>query len=462
MDHEENNVQQIDLLSILFSILNCVKLLWVHLLVMILLGAGIFGIASFRSYTPVYEATMSFTVRVSNPLYANVTAYNSKTAEQMASTFPYVITSPALQQKVKDYLDAPYVPAVTASALDNSNIFTMSVRDTDPKRAQEVLEAVVACYPEVAEFVVGPTVLIPLDESGVPASPVNPYNPVKPLVIGAGVGFALWLAYALLLTLTRTSIHDEDQLKNLLNQPCLGNIPVTQVVGQDMVCPLIHRDRGKFGFGEAIRLLRIRVEKEMSRTGKKVLIVSSSIPGEGKTTVSVNLAIALARNEKRVLLIDCDMYNPSVAKALTPTMGKALGNFTFGETVKKAAVHSQTIKNLFTVLLTEGKGSSGLSLSSGELAQLVLASKKGFDYVILDTPPCSLLADTAEMSAAADCALMVVRQDYAPRDKILDGARLLTDSGLPLIGCAINCVTGTHTDSSYNYGYGYGYGRTRS
>ena len=269
---------------------------------------------------------------------------------------------------------------------------------------------------------------------------------------------ACFVLYAFLIALTRTSIHDEEQLKNVLNQPCLGNIPVTQVVGRDMVCPLIHKDRGKFGFGEAIRLLRIRTEKEMAKANKKVLIVSSAIPGEGKTTVSVNLAIALARNEKRVLLIDCDMYNPSVERALKPTIGKVLGSFTFGETEKKANVHALTIRNLFTVLLTQGKGSDGRFLSSSDLRQLVQSSRKGFDYVILDTPPCSLLADTAEMAGAADCAVIVVRQDYAPKDKILDGARLLTDSGLPLIGCVINGVTGTQRAGSYNYGYDYGYG----
>lgn len=458
MDHEEVTIKKLDLTKALGGLLQCTKRLWWLALLLAVIGAAISGFLTYRSYTPVYEASITFTVRVTNPLYASVTAYNAKTAEQMAETFPYVITSPAMRQKVMDYLDTSYVPAVTATALENSNIFTMKVRDTDPERAYEVLSAVVACYPDVAEFVVGPTLLVPLDETGVPKAPVNPFNPIRSIVLGAVAGLACFVLYAFLIALTRTSIHDEEQLKNVLNQPCLGNIPVTQVVGRDMVCPLIHKDRGKFGFGEAIRLLRIRTEKEMAKANKKVLIVSSAIPGEGKTTVSVNLAIALARNEKRVLLIDCDMYNPSVERALKPTIGKVLGSFTFGETEKKANVHALTIRNLFTVLLTQGKGSDGRFLSSSDLHQLVHSSRKGFDYVILDTPPCSLLADTAEMAGAADCAVMVVRQDYAPKDKILDGARLLTDSGLPLIGCVINGVTGTQRAGSYNYGYDYGYG----
>lgn len=462
MDQEEVQLNKLDFSKVFGGLTQCIKRLWWLALLIIVIGAAGSGLLSYRSYTPVYEASMTFTVRVTNPLHASVTAYNVKTAEQMAQTFPYVITSPAMKQKVMDHLEISYMPSVTATALKNSNIFTLTVQDTDPERAYEVLEAVVVCYPEIAEFVVGPTVLVPLDNSGVPEDPINPFSPVRSLSIGAVTGLVCWVLYAIVITLTRTSIHDEDQLKNVLNKPCLGNIPVTQVVGRDMVCPLIHKDRGKFGFSESIRLLRIRAEKEMGKTGKKVLIVSSAIPGEGKTTVSVNLAIALARNDKRVLLIDCDMYNPSVERALKPAIGKNLGSFTFGVTEKKANVHAMSIRNLYTVLLMQGKGSDGRFLSSSDLRQLVQSSRKGFDYVILDTPPCSLLADTAEMSAAADCAIMVVRQDYAPRDKILDGARLLTDSGLPLIGCVMNGVTGTQHAGTYNYGYGYGYGSRNS
>ena len=78
--------------------------------------------------------------------------------------------------------------------------------------------------------------------------------------------------------------------------------------------------------------------------------------------------------------------------------------------------------------------------------------------MILDTPPCSLLVDTAELSDLADCALMVIRQDFATRARILEGVKLLTDNGLPLIGCTINGVSGNLASHGYRYGNGYGYG----
>ena len=85
-------------------------------------------------------------------------------------------------------------------------------------------------------------------------------------------------------------------------------------------------------------------------------------------------------------------------------------------------------------------------------------ARREFDYVIVDTPPCSLLVDAAELSDLADCAMMVIRQDYASRSQILEGVKLLSDNGLPMLGCVINGVAGNLASNGYRYGNGYGYG----
>ena len=92
---------------------------------------------------------------------------------------------------------------------------------------------------------------------------------------------------------------------------------------------------------------------------------------------------------------------------------------------------------------------------AGEFLRL---ARKRFDYIILDTPPCSMLSDAAEAAELADCALLVIRQNYAPRERILEGAQLLTGGGLPLIGCVLGCVQRGMLGGPYGY-YGYAYGR---
>ncbi len=457
MDQTEHQLPKIEFTGIIFTVLRSARRLWAWLLLFVLVSTAAFGFAGWYLHTPVYEASVSFTVKVANPLYAGVNIYNEKTAEQMEKTFPYILTSTALKQRVQEYLGIGYVPAVSASVLAGSNIFTMKVRDSDPQRAHQVLEAVMVCYPEVAEFVVGATKLVPLDSSGVPAAPVNPFNLKRLLVLGAAAGFVLWLLFCAVDSLLRTTIRDEEALKELLNIPCLAAVPVTKVLGK-MVCPLINRDRSKVGFGEAIRMLRIRADRKMDQMGKKVLMVTSAKPGEGKTTVTVNLAISLAQSGKKVLIVDCDMYNPSVAKALQSKFGKTQHKVSLSRSGMTATLCSIAMKNLFTVVFSGPDGTPPKQIGKEDLAHLIRYADAPFDYIILDTPPCTLIGETVEMAETVDCGIMVIRQDHATRDEILDGVRLLSDSGLPLIGCVFNGVDNRMTPGGYQQGYGHGYG----
>ncbi len=455
MEEKELILPKIDLVFVLRIFLRYAKRFWAMALVLMILGAVVLGVNGYRSYTPVYEASMSFTVRVANPLYSSINSYNNATARQLNATFPYILRSAILQQRVGEYLGVGFLPPVTTSVLESSNIITMRVRHTNPEWAYQVLQAVVECYPQVADYVVGATNLIFLDDSGVPTHPVYDLDLTNSLIYGGAVGLLLWMLLMLVLTLSRRTIHNEDELLRTLSYQCLGIIPATKVIGRDKRCPLIHRDLGKYGFSESVRLVQMHIQKEMQNQGHKVLMVSGATPGEGKTTIAVNMAVAFARKGHRVLLVDCDMYNPSVLKALDLEEGHTLQAFQAGKATQSEIILKSGIRHLYVM----AANMDFKDVKTKELLKKILvASRKTFDYVILDTPPCSLMVDTAELSDLTDCALMVIRQDYATRSQIVEGVKLLTDNGLPMIGCVINGVTGNLSSHGYRYGNGYGYG----
>ena len=455
MEEKELNLPKIDVIFFIRIWVRYAKRFWAMALVLMLLGAGALGYNGYRNYTPVYEASMSFTVRVANPLYASINAYNNATAKQLHSTFPYILRSAILRQRVSEHLGVDNIPTVSTTVLDNSNIFTMRVRHTNPEWAYQVLQAVVECYPQVADYVVGATYLVMLDDSGVPTKPLYDLDLRDSLMLGAGAGLALWMLFMLLLTLSRRTIHNEDELKRTMNYACLGIVPATKVMARGKGCPLIHKDNGKFGFGESVRLLQMHVQKEMQSQDHKLLMISGATPGEGKTTIAVNLAIAFAKRGHRVLLVDCDMYNPSVCRALGLEDIKTLRDYQADSASQSEIIVKSGIRHMYVM----AANMDFKDMKTKALLQKILkASRKTFDYVILDTPPCSLMVDAAELSDMADCALMVIRQDYASRAQIIEGVKLLTDNGLPLIGCAINGVTGNLATHGYRYGNGYGYG----
>ena len=452
----EKNFIGIDLGILLGDFLRIAKrLLWLFV-VLIIAANALFCWRTYRSYYPMYRATATFTVYVANPLQSEIRSYNTATAEQMAKTFPYILTSGALKDTVKRELGIQIVPNVTASVLNNTNIFTLTVTSGDPQLAYDVLNAVIKYYPEVAEFVVGPTIMNLLDESGVPTEPYNSQSYVNAIKKGTIVAVAIWGGVCLLLAMARSSIHNEEELKRLINIRCLGMLPLVKRMkrGKHEAWPMLGTEGNHLGFSESVRLLRIRVEKIMKEQNLKVLLVSSATPGEGKTTVAFNLAKALSDKGKRTLLIDCDLRNPSVAKVLGKENKNGLVDFLKGHISANEALYKMPQSELYVTFAGGPVDNAAEMLAQKESKAFLAACRKIFDYIIMDTPPVSLLSDASEVSVVADAALMVIRQNYASKAQILDGAQLLADSQLPIIGCVMNYTTGNVLNSHGSY-YGY-------
>lgn len=458
-EHSQEYGMELDIQVLLVDLLRSAwKFLWVEV-ILVLLCAGVMCFKTHQSYFPQYRAEASFTVYVTNPLQSGIQSYNSATAEQMAKTFPYILTSGALSDLVREELGVAAIPAISASTVENTNIFTLSVTASDPQFAYDVLKTVITHYPEVAEYVVGPTQMSLLDESGVPTRPINQPDYLHTALRGAVVGTVVWLAIVFLIAVSRSTVHNEKQLKQMMNLPCLGLLPKAKGYGKGRKAqyPVMIHDDELLGFAESVRLLRLRVEKELKKREKKVLLVSSAIPGEGKTTVAANLAIALARSGKKTLLLDCDLRNPSVGKVFGQRNAEGLAEYLQGKASEKE-IFQRPIEEIQLVVVYGGKstGEAAELLSRQEAMEFVDTAKEEFDNIIIDTPPCSMMADAMEAAVMADCALLTIRQDYAPKDRILEGAQNLAESGLDVIGCALNGVEKHVMSGSYGYrSYGY-------
>lgn len=457
----ESVYPKIDLTEMIQGILRSVWHLAKQGIALVIVLSALMCFTTWKNYTPCYEASASFTVRVTNPFYATQQHYNASAAGQMAQTFPYILSSSALSQRVMEKLNIPYMPTMNVSVLGNTNIISLTVRCGDPKLCYDVLNCVMEIYPSVAEFVVGPTTMTLMNESGVPQEPVNTRNYFNATAKGAFLGMVLWMGLSLLYWMTHRTVDNEEDLGKLVNLECLGKVPnVRGFAGRknSYACPLLTDGGDKFGFNEAIRLMRVRVEREMEKTNSKVLLVTSTIANEGKTTISINLALALARKGRRVLLLDCDLRNPSIAQAMGNPQGLGLSDLLQHRANLDQVLCREQEGELFTI-----RGGKPISrperlLHSSDLKNLIASARSSFDYIILDTPPCALMADTAEILTLADCALLSVRQNFACRRQILEGVQIMGDSRKSILGCVMNMNAPRIRSGGY-YGYYGSYSR---
>lgn len=462
MDEQmESGYPKIDITVLLRGCWRSFRYLMKYGILLMALLAGLMCFRSWRSYSPVYEASASFTVKVTNPFYGSQAYYNAAAAQQMAATFPHILSSSALNQRVMDELDIPRMPAMNVTVLGNTNIVTLAVRSGDPKLCYDVLNCVMEIYPSVAEFVVGPTTMNLMNESGMPQAPINGISYPRAAAKGIVMGFLIWAVWAVLYWLSHQTISSEEELGKLVNLECLGRVPLVRGYSKKKsdLCPLITNGSDKFGFNESIRLLRVRVERQMAKADSQVLLVTSTIANEGKTTVSVNLALSLAQKQKRVLLLDCDLRNPSVAKALGRKPGLGLSDYLQKKCKLDQILHHEDNDYLYSIYGGKPVSRPEQLLSSGSMKGLINAARNSFDYIILDTPPCALMADTTELFSMADCALLSVRQNFACRQQIVEGVQIMGDNDKPIIGCVMNMNVSQFGARSYNdYGYYGGYG----
>lgn len=443
------------------------RMFWVPLVLAVLAG-GLLGLRSWRSYTPMYRSEATFTVQLLSNQYdiTGVDSYYDKAAaEQLANTFPYLLSSDLMQQLLQRELGVGWLNgSITAQSVANTNLFSVQVTSTSAQDACDILNGVITVYPQVANYVVGSTELTVLVPPAVASQPYNAFQPTRTIIKGAVLGFGVGVVFLLVLAMASKTIRTREDMKKWMNVPCLGTLPTVSFkrrTGKTGGTVTILNDRTGSAFQESIRSLRIRFLREAERQESKVFLVSSTVPGEGKTTVAVNLALTLGQNGARVILVDMDLRKPSVKKALGLTApSKGVPELLRGgEESPKAALMELEGTRVRVLAGDKAVENPRRQLESRKLSGLIKALREEADYVVIDTPPNGLLGDSTAMATLADGILYVVRAGKAQVPHIMDSIQLLSSSRTPLMGCVLNGVK--ENGGGYGYGYGYGYGGYR-
>lgn len=470
--NEEKNESLLDFNPrvILHNFVNAAKhLLWIVLLLSAAAGALQY-VQVNRAYSPVYSSSAVFSVRACYVSTIDITSTNpyldNNAALTLAQTFPYVIYSENTQMLLCAELGKPYLDgSVSAYSTADAPLFTMTATSSNPQSAYDLLLATIKVYPQAASNILGDTQIeiinLPLAPSTVPN---NQNTSLSSALMVAVVVFAVGLLAIFLLSLTRKTVHSAEDLHKLVNLKCFGYVPLVKLKkhsNKSNLSVTITNPRLGSAFNESIRTLRVKILKALEAKDAHVLMITSTIPSEGKTTVATNLALSLASEGKSVILIDGDLRKQSLKKTIgieQPSDG--LVEILSGDTRN---FHLLNVPES-TLLLLSGDETTQQPqplLDTPRMKQVLKLLREKLDYIIIDTPPAGILSDAATIAKYCDATLYIVRQDLASTTQILSSIQSLASADVDIIGCVLNQTQAGTT--RYGYGskydsYGYGYG----
>jgi len=287
-----------------------------------------------------------------------------------------------------------------------------------------------------------------LSSASMPGTPVSQR---KVLILGVGFMASIvinffFIGFAYIIDNKVTSIKE---IEHALNVPVLGVIPASRVPA---ISAIHVGDNPKSMLSEAIRSLRTNLDFFTSGGNKKIITISSSISGEGKSFLAMNLGAVLAMSKKKVALIDLDMRK---VKKIDPNKGGeqnlGLSTILIKKTTWQACLQKTSIENLDFIPSGPVPPNPSELLLNGEFSSLIDEIQKEYDFILMDTPPVGLVTDGIMAMRKSDLSIYVVRANYTKKDFLKSLNRMIAVNKLSNVAIVLNALP--YSNKAYGYGY---------
>jgi succinoglycan biosynthesis transport protein ExoP len=303
------------------------------------------------------------------------------------------------------------------------------------------------------------------------SAPIRP-KPSTNLGLGLLVGVFLGFATAYTVDSFDRTVTDPQEMEQITGRPVIGIIPDLKKPGKALRAPsrrakLEKKEEAspaaiwmvshpKSHAAEAFRSLRTAIMLSRAKVGPKVILITSCIPDEGKTTVSANLAAALAQHDKKVIIVEADMRRARMKHVVGARNEVGLSNVLTGmATWEEAIIPGVQLPTLDILPAGPHPPNPSEILGSTAFDELLQNLRAHYDFVLIDSPPALLVTDPVLVSTKVDATVWVVRAGIVTRPQLNRAAHLIDLNGMPVIGLIVNRMSSSM--SGYGYGYGYGY-----
>lgn len=444
---------------------------WISIVAITL--AGLVGAAAFTFTQPrLYTAQAQSFVALTGTDIGGITGGASYTEQRLAS-YVQLASTPDVLQPVIDELGLESLDGqVTASNPTGTVLLNISVTNPDPIDAAEIANAVSRQMSEVISTIETPAGVAPgtgspinvkvtlVDPAEPPTSPSSPRTTVN-LLLGLLIGLAAGVGIAFLRESLDTRVHTPDDLVDLTGSAPLGLIGFDPEAETDPLVAL----NPKASRSEAFRTIRTNLQYVDVDHPPKVIVITSALPLDGKTTTALNLAITFAQAGKRTVVVETDLRRPKSSAYLGVDSAVGLTDVLAGQIPLSEALIPWNRGQLTVLPAGHVPPNPSELLASQQMHDVMATLREEYDVVIVDTTPLLPVTDGAIVAKVADGAILVARFNRSTREQLTLALESLRQVDARLLGTVLNFVPTKKRGFGYRYGgyygayYGYyGYG----
>jgi capsular exopolysaccharide synthesis family protein len=305
-----------------------------------------------------------------------------------------------------------------------------------------------------AGFVTNNQVLEPAVMPGAPISPKKNVVYISFIV----VAFIISIIFIIIRYLTHNNITSINEI-NRLSYASIGTLGIVPKYVGDMPDSMLLVDKNpKSVLAESFRSIRSNLQFVNNSPDAKLISITSTISGEGKTFIAINLGAIISFSNKKVIILDLDMRRPKIHKAFGVENMQGMSSLLIGKANIKDCIRKTRLEDLDFISAGPIPPNPSELLLNDELEKIIEELKKKYDYIITDNPPVGLVTDGIVLIQKADFPIYVFRADYSKKQFVQNVDRLKNENHIHRLSVILNSVDVNRNRYGYNYGYGYGYG----
>lgn len=415
---------------------------------------------TFNLKEPMYKSNTTIVLTAEKNNSGAITQNELTLNKSLVSTYSEIIKSKKILKQVIENLSlnisvGELSNMVSVQAISNTEIISITVSNKEGKKAAKIANEIANIFmKEIVELynIENINVVDKAEESKLPYN----MNYVKDVIIYILIGFVIGYSIIIMLFYFDNTIKSTEEIEAKLNLPILGSVPAPNKKNK-IKSELVVHDNSKSIMSEGIKTLRTNLQFSSVDKKLKSILVTSSIPGEGKSFTSANLATAFAQNGHKVLLVDCDMRKGRQHYMFNVKNDLGLSNLLISDNIEnyRDFFKKTKVDNLYVLTMGTIPPNPSELLGSEKNKKIMELFSKHFDMVIYDSVPVNGLPDSLIMSRLVDKVVIVTELKHTPYELLNNTKKSLEKVNADIAGVVVNKVT-ANNKKAYTYSKYYG------